>query len=157
MPSPVIGNGLVYSTPSRTDPILAVRPDGIGDCTATHVVWEQRRDVPMMASFLYVNPCLYTCSDGGVFSCLDASTGEVLWQLRLRIGALNPSPIYADGKIYVLSEQGTTIVLSLSDDPKKTAEIISKNELKDHCRASIAVAGKQLIIRTDNQLWCIGK
>ena len=157
VPSPVIGDGLVYSTPSRTDAILAVRPDGKGDCTATHIVWEQRRDVPMMASFLYVKPCLYTCSDGGSLSCLDASTGDILWQLRLRIGALNPSPLYADGKIYILSEQGTTIVLKPSDDPKTTAEIISKNELNDHCRASIAIAGKQLIIRTDNQLWCIGK
>ena len=157
VPTPAIGDGLIYSTPSRTDPILAVRPDGKGDCTATHVVWEQRSESPMMASFLYVKPCLYTCSDGSIFSCLDAATGEVLWQLRLRIGAINPSPVYADGKIYVLSEQGTTIVLKPSDDPKKAAEIISKNELKDHCRASIAVAGKQLLIRTDNQLWCIGK
>ena len=157
VPSPVIGDGLIYSTPSRTDPILAVRPDGKGDCTATHVAWEQRSSSPMMASFLYVKPFLYTCTDGSNFYCLDAATGEVLWQLRLRSGALNPSPIYADGKIYVLSEQGTTIVLKPSDDPKKTAEIISRNELNDHCRASIAVAGKQLIIRTDNQLWCIGK
>ena len=69
VPSPVIGDGLVYSTPSRTDPILAVRPDGKGDCTATHVVWEQRSESPMMASFLYVKPCLYTCSDGSIFSC----------------------------------------------------------------------------------------
>ena len=157
VPTPAIGDGLIYSTPSGTDPILAVRPDGKGDCTATHIAWEQRRGAPNMASFLYVKPCLYTCSDGGSLSCLDAATGEVYWQLRLRSGALNPSPVYADGKIHALSEQGSTIVLKLSDDPKKIAEIISTNELMDHCRASIAVAGKQLIIRTDNQLWCIGK
>ena len=157
VPSPAIGGGLIYSNTAATNPILAVRPDGKGDCTATHVAWEQRRGAPMMASCLYVKPCLYTCSDGGNFSCLDAATGEVLWQTRLRTGALNPSPLYADGKIYVLSEQGTTIVMKPSDDPKKVAEIISKNELNDHCRASIAIAGKQFIIRTDNQLWCIGK
>ena len=157
VPSPVIGDGVIYSTPSRTDPILAVRPDGEGDCTETHVAWKQRSGAPMMGSFLYVKPCLYTCADGGNFCCLDAASGEVLWQLRLRSGALNPSPLYADGKIYVLSEQGTTVVLKPSDDPKKTAEIISTNELNDHCRASIAVTGKQFIIRTDNQLWCIGK
>ena len=157
VPSPVFGDGLIYSNPSPTDPILAVRPDGKGDCTATHIAWEQHRGAPMMASYLYIKPCLYTCSDGGNFSCIDATTGEVLWQLRLRTGALNPSPIYADGKIYVISEQGTTIVLKLSDNPGEIAEIISKNELNDHCRASIAIAGKQLIIRTDNQLWCIGK
>ena len=157
VPSPCIGDGLVYSTPSRTDPILAVRPDGQGDCTATHIVWEQKRNSPMMASFLYVKPCLYTCTDNGAFSCLDAATGEFLWELRLRSGALNPSAIYADGKIYVLSERGTTTVLKPSDDPEKPAEIIATNELDELSRASIAVAGKQLIIRTANRLWCIGK
>jgi len=88
---------------------------------------------------------------------LDAATGEFLWEIRLRSGALNPSPLYADGKIYVLSEQGTTTVLKPSDDPKNPAEIIATNRLDDHCRASIAVAGKQLLLRTDNHLWCIGK
>ena len=158
VPSPAFGDGLIYSTPSATDPILAVRPDGQGDCTATHIVWEQKRNSPMISSFLYVRPCLYTCSDGGNFSCFNAATGELFWQLRLRSGALNPSPVYADGKIYVLSEQGTTIVLKPSDDPQKTAEIIATNELDGEItRASMAVAGKQLIIRTANQVWCIGK
>ena len=157
VPSPAIGNGLVFSTPSESNTILAVRPDGSGDCTATHIVWKQSRNSPMIASFLYVKPCLFTCSGGGNFSCMDEATGEILWQLRIRGGALNPSPIFADGKIYVLSEQGTTTILKLSDDPKKPAEIIATNPLDEHCRASIAVFGKQLIIRTDNQLWCIGK
>ena len=157
VPTPAIGDGLVYSNKANTSPILAVRPDGQGDCTATHIVWEQRRNSPMMSSFLYVKPCLYTCTDNGVLSCLDAATGEFLWEIRLRSGALNPSPLYADGKIYVLSEQGTTTVLKPSDDPKNPAEIIATNRLDDHCRASIAVAGKQLLLRTDNHLWCIGK
>jgi outer membrane protein assembly factor BamB len=75
----------------------------------------------------------------------------------LKGAQLNPSPVYADGKIYVLSERGTTTVLNPSDDPKKQAEIIATNELDEMTRASIAVAGKQLIIRTANRLWCIGK
>ena len=157
VPSPVIGDGLIYATTANTAPIRAVRTDGQGECTATHIVWEQTRNSPMMASFLYVKPCLYTSTDNGIFSCLDAATGEFLWQLQLRTGQLNPSPLYADGKIYVLSEQGTTTVLKPSDDPKKPAEIIATNKLDEHCRASIAVAGKQLIFRTDNRLWCVGK
>jgi len=157
VPSPVFGDGLLFSTPAGTEPIRAVNPDGQGNCTATHIVWEQKGYSPMMSSFLYVKPCLYTCTEGGYFSCLDALTGEFLWRLQLRIGALNPSPIFADGKIYVLSEQGTTIVLKPSDDPKKPAEIIATNKLEEHCRASVAVAGKQLILRTDDKLWCIGK
>jgi len=94
------------------------------------------------------------------FSCLDATTGDLLWQQRLGTGPLNPSPIYADGKFYILSEQGTVSVLKPSADPKTPAEIIATNRLEigdNPCRASIAVAGKQLIIRSANHLWCIGK
>lgn len=157
VPSPGIGDGLVYSSATNREPIRAVRPDGQGDCTATHIAWEQKGYTPMMSSFLYVKPFLYTCTDGSFFCCLDAATGEFLWRLPLRSGALNPSPVYADGKIYVLSEKGTTTVLNPSGDPKKPAEIIAKNELNELCRASIAVAGKQLIIRSSDRLWCIGK
>jgi len=156
VPSPVIGDGLIYTAPTDRAPIRAVRPDGQGDCTTTHIAWEQSGYSPMMSSFLYVKPFLYTCPDNRI-CCLDANTGEFLWQLRLRSGALNPSPIYADGKIYVLSEQGTTTVLKPSNDPKTPAEIIATNKLDELSRASIAVAGKQLVLRTANQLWCIGK
>ena len=160
VPTPAIGGGLIYSAPTGGAPIRAVRPDGQGDCTETHIVWEKRHTnaTPLMSSFLYVEPCLYTGTDGaGYFNCLDAATGDLLWQLPLRSGAINPSPLYADGKLYVLTERGITIVLKPSDDPKKPAEIIATNELGETCRASIAVAGKQLIIRSANHLWCIGK
>ena len=155
--STVIGDGLVYSTPTGNAPIRAVRPDGQGDCTATHIVWDKTFNTSMMASFLYINSCLYISMNNGDFSCVDAKTGEPLWRIPLRSGHLNPSPVYADGKIYVLSEQGTTTVLKPSGIPQKPAEIIAKNELNEQCRASIAVAGKQLIIRSANRLWCIGK
>jgi outer membrane protein assembly factor BamB len=157
VPSPVIGDGLVYVSTTSSSPIRAVRPDGQGDCTATHLVWERKSNTPMMSSFLYVKPCLYTASDNGMFTCLDGATGEVLWEIRLMTGALNPSPIYADGRIYLLSERGTTTILKPSADPKKPAEVIATNQLNEMCRASIAVAGKQLIIRSANHLWCIGK
>lgn len=157
VPSPVIGGGLVYASATNREPIRAVRPDGEGECTDTHIVWEQKGYTPMMASYLYVKPYLYTCADGGYFCCLDAATGAFHWRLQLRSGALNPSPVFADGKIYVLSEQGTTTVLKPSKDPSTPAEIIAKNELEGTCRASMAVAGSQLFIRSSEKLWCIGK
>ena len=156
VPSVVIGDGLVYASTTNRAPIRAVRPDGQGNSTATHIAWEREGYTPMISSFLYVKPFLYTCPDNRV-CCLDATTGEFLWQIRLGGGQLNPSPLYADGKIYILSEQGTTTVLNPSDDSKKPAEIIASNKLNELSRASIAVAGKQLIIRTASQLWCIGK
>ena len=157
VPSPVFGGGLVYTVPTGNAPIRAIRPDGQGDCTATHIAWEERHNASQMASFLYVNSFLYVCMNNGDISCLDATTGESVWRLQLRSGQLNPSPVYADGKIYVLSEAGTTTVLQLSDDPRKPAEILSRNELNEQCRASIAVAGNRLILRTVNYIWGIGK
>lgn len=156
VPTPAIGDGLIYTAHFNQAPLFAIRPNGQGDCTETHVAWKQSGYSPMMSSPLYVKPYLYTCPDNRV-CCLDATTGEFLWQIRLRGGQLNPSPIYADGKIYVHSEQGTTTVLRPSGDPKKPAEVIATNQLNEKCRATIAVAGKQLIIRTANRLWCVGK
>ena len=78
--------------------------------------------------------------------------------MNLRSGPLNPSPLYADGKFYLLSEQGTTTVLRPSNVPTQEAEVLATNQLGDGItRASIAVAGNQLIIRTQNYLWCIGR
>jgi len=156
VPTPVIGDGVVYSSPTGGAPIRAVRPDGQGNSTATHIVWEQARNNSLMSSYLYVKPYLYISNQNGVFTCLDAATGEFLWEMRIG-GAFNPSPLYADGLIYIHSEQGTTTVLKPSGERDKPAEIVSTNELKELCRASIAVAGKQLIIRSANHLWCIGK
>jgi outer membrane protein assembly factor BamB len=153
VPSPVIGDGLIYSAPTGAAPTRAVRPDAQGNA---EIVWEQTGFTPMMASFLYVKPVLYTFPDNRICA-VNAETGELLWQTRLGIGQLNPSPIYADGKIYVLSERGTTAVLKPSDDSTTPAEVIATNDLDELTRASMVVAGNQLLIRTETGLWCIGK
>lgn len=157
VPSPAAADGLLFTASGFGDTTLrTVKLGGEGDCTETHIAWEVKRNVPSIASILYVKPCLYLTTDNGTLSCLEAVTGKQLWQKRIR-GALNPSPLYADGKLYILSEQGATTVLKLADDPGVDAEEIAKNELNEHALASIAVAGKQLLIRTDHHLWCIGK
>ena len=156
VPSPVLGGDLAFAAARPADGIKAVRLDGKGDCTETHLAWIQKRNVPMMSSFLYVEPYLYTTTDNGSFSCIDAATGEFLWQQRLG-GSLNPSPLYADGKFYIMSEQGITTVLKPAKDPKEPAEVLAKNELDQHALASPVPFGKHLLIRTDQYLWCIGK
>ncbi len=156
VPSPVRGGDYSFTAAMPSDGIKAVQLDGQGDVTETHLVWTQKRNVPTMSSFLYVAPCLYTSTDNGSFSCLDATTGEFLWQLRLG-GSLNPSPLYADGKIYVLSEQGTMTVLKPHADPKQPAEVLAKNELDQHALASPVPFGQHLLIRTDSHLWCVGE
>ena len=156
VPIPVIGDGMVFAATSPASPIIGVKTDGKGDCTETHTVWKQTRNVPMTSSFLYVKPCLYSASESGTFAAHDAATGTILWQERLE-GRLDSSPIYADGKIYVTSHIGMTKVLKPNVDPTKSAEVLAVNEIEETVQATIAVAGKQLFIRTDKELWCIGK
>jgi outer membrane protein assembly factor BamB len=115
-----------------------------------------------MASFLYVKPCVYTAADNGSFSAFDEKTGKLLWQKRLG-EPLNPSPIYADGKIYVLSELGTATVFEINaDDPTQPAKVLATNSCvsngaEQFVQASFAVSGKCLLLRTETELWCIGK
>jgi len=108
----VYAHGLVYIATGFNQPsLLAVRADGTGNVTKTHVAWTLRRGAPLTPSPLAVGDDLYIVNDGGIASCLDAKTGEVRWQERLG-GHFSASPVYGDGRIYFLSEDGMTIVVA---------------------------------------------
>ena len=156
VPTPAIGEGMVFMATSPSSPIIGVKTDGTGDVTETHTVWQQSRNSPTISSFLYVKPCLYIASDNSTFAVLDAATGKPLWDKRLE-GKPDSSSIYADGKIYVTTNIGITTVFKLNADPKQDAEVIAVNEIGESVQATLAVAGKQLFLRTDKALWCIGK
>lgn len=151
IPRPVFGHGLVFIiTGYDTPQLLAIRPDGRGDVTATHVAWQTRRGVPHTASLLLVGDELYMVSDLGVASCLDAKTGRVHWQERLG-GGYSASPLYAGGRVYFQSEDGDGIVVK----PGKQFERLAKNALEERTLASYAVADEALFIRTEKHLYRI--
>jgi outer membrane protein assembly factor BamB len=84
VPRPVYGAGLVFITTGFQQPsLLAVRPDGKGDVTRTHVAWKLSRGAPLTPSPLLAGDELYVVTDNGIASCLDARTGAVHWQQRL--------------------------------------------------------------------------
>jgi len=105
----------------------------------------------MQASFIYAKPCLYSVIDGGVAYCFKAETGEIVWQQRVG-GATSASPVHADGRLYFLSEAGETAVV----EAKPEFKLVAKNSLDEKCQASLAVSGRQLFIRTEKNLYCIG-
>jgi outer membrane protein assembly factor BamB len=150
-PSPVMGDGLIFTASGFGAPALrTVRSGGRGDVTATHIAWEQPKGVPMQASPLYVKPYLYTVTDAGVVTCLQGATGEIAYQERLG-GRFCASPVYADGRIYLLSESGETVVIA----PGPECTILARNALEETCQASMAVSGGRFFIRTDRHLFCI--
>jgi outer membrane protein assembly factor BamB len=153
VPRPVYGHGLVFICSGFEQAALfAVRPDGQGDVTDTHVAWSLKRSVPLTPSPLLVGDELYLVSDNGIASCLDAKTGKVHWQQRLG-GNYSASPIYADGRIYFLSEDGESVVIEPSREFKKLAT----NRLDGHTLASMAVSGRAIFVRSATHVYRLEK
>jgi len=152
VPRPVYGQGLVFIATGFQQPtLLAVRPDGTGDVTRTHIAWTLRRGAPLTPSPLLVGDELYVVNDGGIAQCLDAKTGEVRWIQRLGGGDYSASPLFADGRIYFLSEGGVATVIV----PGKEFRRVATNTLEGETLASIAVSESSLFIRTDTHLYRI--
>ncbi len=151
IPRPVYGHGLVFLSTGYDSPtLMAIRPDGQGDVTKTHVAWQTKQNAPHTPSPLLVGDELYTVSDRGVATCFDAKTGEVHWSERLN-ATFSASPLYADGKIYVQSEDGLGIVLKAG----KKFEELARNDLGERSLASYAFADGALFIRTAESLYRI--
>ena len=152
VPRPVYGHGLVYiATGFQVPALFAIRLDGRGDVTRTHVAWTLRRGAPHTPSPLLVGEELYVISDLGVATCLDAKTGETYWQRRLG-GNHAASPVFVDGRIYFQSEEGTTTVIA----PGTTFRQLATSELDSATLASMAVSDGSIFIRSRSHLYRIG-
>ena len=151
IPRPVFGHGLLFVDSGYDTPtLMAIKPDGQGNVTESHIAWKISKSMPHTPSPLLVGDQLYVISDAGIATCLEATTGEQVWQERVG-GNFSASPLFADGKIYLQSEQGDGIVLK----PGDKYEELAKNELEPRSFASYAVADGALFIRTETQLYRI--
>lgn len=150
---PLFGNGLVIlNTAAGGDKMLAVRPNGHGDVTATHIAWKNGEASPTRPSQLLIGDLLFMINDSGVASCLEAKTGKRIWQQRME-GKYSASPLYADGRIYFFSEEGLTPVI----EPAREFKELAVNKLDEGFMASPAVAGQALFLRTRTHLYRIEK
>jgi outer membrane protein assembly factor BamB len=155
--SPLVVGGLIIA-PTRNNPLVAIRPGGSGDVARSHVAWTfaQGPDVPTPVTD---GKLLYIVRDNGVVFALDAKTGETVYgPVRLPPGTYSASPVLADGKIYVTTEEeGITTVFRAGP----TFEVLSSNELlgdcSPYCLSTLAVSEGQLFVRTASFLWVIGQ
>ncbi|MEE8524394.1 MAG: PQQ-binding-like beta-propeller repeat protein [Thermoanaerobaculia bacterium] len=150
---PVAGLGRVFVNTGYMKPhLLAIRPDGHGDVTDSHVMWDYRWQVPANPSPLLIGDRLFFVSDRGNATWLDARRGEDVWRQRLG-GRHYASPIAAGGRIYTFSTEGEIRVIAAEDEFRELA----KNQVDGAIRASPAVVGDALILRTDRHLYRIEK
>jgi outer membrane protein assembly factor BamB len=149
VPRPVFAHGLLFISSSFESPVtMAIRPDGTNDVTDTHVVWRLARAAPSTPSLLVVGDELYTVSDGGIASCLDARTGRVHWQERVG-GDYSASPLFAEGRIYLQNENGIGVVLK----PGTNFEVLARNDVGERTLASYAVTDGAFFIRGEKHLF----
>jgi len=149
--SSVAAKDVVFAS-SRVRPLLAVRAGGRGDVTTSHRLWsfDQGPDVPTPATD---GAHLYVVNDKGIVWCLDTATGKPFYgPQRLRPGTYSASPVVADGRVYVTSEDGVTSVYKAGP----VFELLAENPLEDMTLSSLAVSSGRLYLRTAHKLWAIG-
>jgi outer membrane protein assembly factor BamB len=148
---PLFGHGLLYlNTGFGKADLLAVKPDGSGDVTTSHVVWTAKKTIGSRPSQVLVGDLIFNVHDTGIASCLDAKTGEEVWSKRLS-GEFSASPLYADGKVYYCGQDGNVTVIK----PAREFTELAQNKFEDGFMATPAVTGKSLILRTKSALYRI--
>lgn len=153
VPRPVVGKGHVFISSGYDRPeFFAVKVDGTGDVTDTHLGWNMKKAAPLNPSPLLLGDELYLISDNGIATCLDAVTGEQHWQERIG-GNYSASPTFADEKIFLLDEEGTTTVIA----PGRTYKKIASNKLEGRTLATPAFVDATIFLRTDSHLYRIEK
>lgn len=152
IPTPVFHDGIIYlSRGYRNSDFMALRSGGNGDVSTSNILWRAPNGASYVPSILYYDGLVYVTSEVGIVTCADASDGKTVWKQRLG-GVFFASPVAGDGKIYMVSETGETFVLRAG----RSAEILAKNELDERILASPAISGKNLFLRSDGALFCIG-
>jgi outer membrane protein assembly factor BamB len=151
--SPLVAGDMVIA-PTRERPMLAIKAGGRGDVTRTHKIWtfDNGPDVPTPVSD---GKLVYTVNDRGIAFALDLQTGKVVYgPERLKNDSYSASPVLAEGRIYVTSEnEGVTSVYKAGP----AFELLAQNSLNDYCLSSPAMSDGQIFIRTTGHLWAIGQ
>ena len=155
IPKPGVYKNMIYvGTGYERAHILGIRVDekSKGNVTESHVEWEITKRAPNTPSFMVVDDLLYFISDGGIATCVEPLTGEIIWQERTA-GPISASPVHFNGMIYFLDEQGKTTVIKAG----RKFEIIAENKIKERTLASFGISEGAIYIRSEKSLFRIGE
>ena len=143
-----------YEKRSIDHGLVAIKSGGIGDVTASHVLWKESQRVPEVPSPLYYKGRVYMIKNGGIVSCLESTTGKLVYRTRLNAsGAYFSSPVAANDRIYIASGKGTVVVFATGDELK----VLARNNLGEEIKATSAIVDNKLYIRTAKHLYAFGE
>ena len=144
--------GLLFASSSYPkQALLAIKPDGHGNVSETHVAWRSTEGAAYVTSLITVGDYLLSVSNKGVAFCFEAATGKILWQEKL--GRHHASPVAAEDLVYFLSDEGVMNVIK----PGPEFFRVARSELGEKTYASPAISRGQLLLRGDKHLFCFGQ
>jgi len=150
-PSPIFAGGLVI-VPSPSEKLLAIRPDGTGDVTKTHVVWTDEDNVPDVTSPTGDGELVFALTTGGMLTCFDAKDGKKVWDHDFDMEC-HSSPSLAGNRVYVIGLKGTAVVVEAARQFKE----LFRTDMADAFHASPAFAQDKIFLRGVTNVWCVGK
>jgi len=151
--APVFNGKLLFLTAGYPElHIMAIRPDGSGNVTSSHVAWRTRRGAGYVPSPIIHGPYLLNVADGGFASCWLADTGEQLWTERTA-GHTSASPVSSEDRVYFQADRGVTTVIR----PGRTFEKLAENSIGEETYASPVVSQGQIFLRGVTHLFAIGQ
>ena len=149
-PSPIFAGGLLL-VPSPSVKLQAIRPDGHGDVTKTHLGWVAEDGIPDVTSPVSNGELVFVCDSGGMLTCYDAKDGKKQWQQDFGDGC-NASPSIAGNRLYFITKKGVLVVVEVARKFKELA----RSPLGEPVFASPAFAHNKIFVRSMKRLICIG-
>lgn len=151
--SPLVSERVIVAMAGFGGPAIALRRGGSGDITATHRLWRVTRNPQRIGSGVIIGNHVYTANEPGL-ACLELQTGKTVWEERVN-GGIWGSIVHADGRLYVVSQTGETVVFA--PNPNEF-ELLARNSIgSETTRSSLAVAHGEFFLRTYQHLWCIAE
>ncbi len=135
--------------------LFAIKPGGQGDITASHVLWKTNQHLPYVSSPLCYQGRVYAMKNGGLVSCYDAKTGQIIYQAE-RVdapGDYYSSAIGANGCVYIASQKGTVVVLAAGDALK----VLARNQIGEQIFATPAVLDGRIYLRSEKYVFAFGE
>ena len=153
-PSPVFAAGVVYAVGNNQKGMFALRADGKGDVTDTHVLWNGDENMPDLCSPLATEDFVFVLDSGGIVTAYDARKGGMLWERELGNVKFKASPSMVGKRLYIISVEGQCLIF---EPDRKECKKVGEAALGEPCVTSPAFQDGRIYLRGEKHLFCIGK